>query len=143
MLTHRPAFVLLKTWEWHDAARELRKLHLPFHGFLNAGLPVFVETLDVFIEESQTVGDPFFQYGDFLFIGTDAIGSENSRWAESVLAQQFRILLKVTVLGLCQQFRLTVYEFIDMLGAECALAQLLIAEFDGLSELWVLKQSLP
>ena len=62
------------TWEaWEDATWELRELHLFLDGFLDAGLPVFVEAFVVGIVEGQTVGEPFLQDGNLFVVATDAI----------------------------------------------------------------------
>ena len=54
------------------------KLHFLFYRFLNTGLPVLVETLDVLIQESQTVSQPFLQYGDLFFVAADTIIGKHS-----------------------------------------------------------------
>ena len=71
------------TGEAASATGEAGELHLLFYGFLDTGLPVFVETLDVLVEEGEAVGNPFLQDGNLLFVGTDAIVGEHTDGVES------------------------------------------------------------
>ena len=69
--------------DWESSAREATwestagELHLPFYGLLDAGLPVFVEAVDVLVEEGETVCQPLLQDFNLLVVRTDAVVREH------------------------------------------------------------------
>ena len=59
---------------WKSSGKSAkRELDLLLYERLDAGLPVAVETVDVTVEEGQTVGEPLFQHPDFLILGFQAL----------------------------------------------------------------------